>query len=160
MPEALRNDADWAIFQAALDRAAVTLLGRASHAATPNHKGRRRLVISGGADGLERRPDGWWLDPARMPLFEALGRVAPQGGEVAVVGGQGVFELALAEGLAEFHLARARRVRLPQGRGVFAACEQGTPAEAVLDGRGFVVDSKTLLDAEADVTLTIWRRSP
>ncbi len=88
IPEELHNEADWALFQAALDRAALTLIGRASHEATPNCKNRRRLIVSGCARGLEERADGLWLNPADLPLVAALYRILPDGGEVAVVGGQ------------------------------------------------------------------------
>ncbi len=158
MPEALHNESDWALFQAALDRAALTLIGRASHDAMPNRKGRRRLIVSSGARGLERRADGEWLNPADVPLAEALDRILPDGGEVAVVGGQGVFELVGPAGFAAFHLARVRRLRLPGGRGLFGACEAGVPATSILSSGGLVVEEERVLDAEADVTLTIWSR--
>ena len=64
-PAELRNDADWARFQTALDTAAVTVVGRLGHAAHPNTKGRSRLVLSSGAKGIERRADAWWWNPAR-----------------------------------------------------------------------------------------------
>lgn len=157
-PEALRNEADWALFQAALDRAALTLIGRASHEATPNARGRRRLIVSSGASGLEERPDGLWLNPAEMPLAFALARVLPQGGDVAVVGGQRVFDLVGATGFAEFHLSRARRLRLPGGRGLFSASERGVPAVAILTAGGLAASEEILIDPRADVVLTIWRR--
>ncbi len=157
-PEALHNEADWALFQAALDRAALMLIGRASHEATTNRKKRKRLIVSSGASGLEPRADGLWLNPADLALGEALDRVLPEGGDVAVVGGQGVFELAGAAGFSAFHLARARRVRLPGGRGLFEVCEHGVPAASVLSAFGLAADGDVLIDPEADVTLTIWRR--
>jgi hypothetical protein len=157
MPETLRNEADWALFQAALDRAALTLIGRASHEATPNHKERRRLIVSSTAAGLEQRADGFWLNPAELPLVAALYRILPDGGEVAVVGGRGVFDLVGAEFTA-FYLARARRVRLPGGRGLFRACEHGVPAASVLLAGGLFADEELPIDPEAEVTLTIWRR--
>jgi hypothetical protein len=58
-PDALKNEADWAYFQAGLDRTVLTLLGRRSHDASPNAKGRLRLVMSGSVAGLERRTDAW-----------------------------------------------------------------------------------------------------
>jgi len=158
MPEALRNDRDWALFQGALDHSALTLIGRASHELTPNPKGRRRLVVSGSASGLERRTDGIWLNPATVSLEKALTEVLPDGGEVAVVGGQAVFELVGAAGFAAFHLARARRLFLPGGRGLFRACEHGVPSASILLGGGLVAGQEKLIDPDAEVTLTIWSR--
>ncbi len=55
MPPQLRNDADWQQFQAALDQAALVVLGREGHQKHPN-PGRRRLVLT-------RRVRGLVLDP-------------------------------------------------------------------------------------------------
>lgn len=156
--DALRCEADWVRFQAALDRTALSLIGRASHEAAPNVKGRLRLIVSRQVRGLVRRADGWWWNPADLSLAEALARVLPEGGDVGVPGGQAVYDLVGAAGFATFHLARARRVGLPGGRGLFAACEQGVPAEEVLSAGGLVADPPVLLDAAAEVELTVWRR--
>ncbi len=74
VPQPLRNDADWSRFQAALDAAAVTVLGRRGHEANPNDKRRNRLVLSSSARGIEERRDGWWWNPAEASLAEALAR--------------------------------------------------------------------------------------
>jgi hypothetical protein len=158
-PEALRNDADWAHFQAGLDAAALTLLGRRSHEASPNVKGRRRLVMSRSSAGLEERADGWWWNPEVVTLGEALGSLLPDGGSVAVPGGRDVFDLVGAAGFSAFHLARATRVTLPGGRGLFAACESGTPAETVLAAGGLRAGPTRVLDEAAGVTLTVWQRA-
>jgi hypothetical protein len=158
MPPELHNERDWALFQAALNRSALILIGSASHAATPNRKGRRRLIISQRAPGLEAREDGHWLNPSAIPLQAALDAILPEGGEVAVVGGQAVFDLVGASGLTAFQLARARRVRLPDGRGLFRACEEGAPSEEILARGGLVSEGENVLDPEADVTLAMWRR--
>ena len=157
-PEALRNDADWRQFQAALDRAPLTLIGRASHEAAPNVKRRRRLILSHRVRGLAEDGEGCWFNPADVPLAAALDRLLPDGGEVAVPGGQAVFDLVGPAGFAEFHLARAHGVRLPGGRGLFAACEAGTPAGDMLSGGGLVPGPSEMIDPAARVSLTIWRR--
>src|SRR5687767_627922 len=79
-PEALRNEADWSYFQAELDRASLTVLGRLGHEANPNAKRRPRLIVSSSAAGLERRPDGWWWNPAVMPWTAAIAAALPSGG--------------------------------------------------------------------------------
>ena len=55
MPAALRSEADWRRFQAALDSAALVVLGRLGHEAHPN-PGRKRLVVTSRAAWLERDP--------------------------------------------------------------------------------------------------------
>src|SRR5689334_2978299 len=90
MPDTLRNDADWALFQAALDRAQVTVLGRFGHEAHANVRRRPRMVVSSGVNGLERRDDAWWWNPAKASWESVIRTVLPEGGVVAVPGGQAV----------------------------------------------------------------------
>ncbi|HEX2554943.1 MAG TPA: hypothetical protein VHL98_14685 [Microvirga sp.] len=156
-PDALKNDADWAYFQAGLDAADLTLLGRRSHEASPNLRGRRRLIMSRSVAALDRREDGTWWNPAGMGLAEALAALLPEGGHVAVPGGQDVFDRVGAAGFATFHLARARGRLLPGGRGLFAACESGVPAETVLAEGGLRPEPAFWLDEGAQVSLAVWR---
>lgn len=156
-PPTLRNEADWVRFQAALDRAAVTVLGRLGHEANPNSKRRNRLVLSSGARRIERRADAWWWNPAEAPLAEALARAAPEGGIVAVPGGRRVFDLFLAVGYDEFHLARAERVRLPGGVPIFTAVLSGRTADEIL-AEGLTAGPAEPIDRQAGVSLTVWRR--
>jgi len=156
MPDALRNDADWAYFQAGLDRADWVALGRASHAGTPNVAGRRRLVVSRSAQGLETRPDGVWWRPDALRFADVAARLMPRGGRLAVPGGQGVFELFLRLGYSGFHLARAEAATLPDGRGIFAAVARGESADATLRGAGLNPGPTRWLDEAARVSLTIY----
>ena len=157
-PAGLHNDADWARFQAALDDAAVTALGRRAHEANPNPKGRNRLVLSSSASGVERRTDGWWWNPAEVSLADALAESAPRGGIVAVPGGRLVFDYFLGAGFDAFHLARHRRVSIAGGVPIFSAVGAGKNADAILAGHGLVAGPVEILDDEADVALTVWRR--
>jgi len=154
-PPSLRNDADWAYFQRALDAAAFTVLGRLGHAANPNVKKRRRAVVSSSARGPETRDDATWWNPAKAPFADVAARLAPAGGIVAVPGGRGVFDLFLALGFAEFHLVRARGVRVTGGRAIFSACDSGASAEEVLARAGLTPSPSRPLDKGVD--LTIWR---
>ena len=158
MPAALRNEADWAYFQAELDRAAVTVLGRLGHEANPNAKGRPRLVLSASSAGLERRPGAWWWNPARAPFDEAIGTVLPAGGRVAVPGGRRVFDLFLELGYDAFHLTRAHGVRIGKGVALFSACEAGESAQAVLARHGLEPGEPRVIDPAGPVSLTVWRR--
>jgi dihydrofolate reductase len=157
-PPELRNEADWLRFQQALDEAAVTVLGRLGHKANANVRGRNRLVLSSSAKGVERRSDGWWWNPADVPLEAALREAAPAGGIVTVPGGRQVFDLFLGLGFDEFHLARAQPVRLPQGIPVFSGLSETRTADALLAARGLVAGNTEVIDSTANVTLTRWHR--
>ena len=158
-PPALRNDADWTRFQRALDEAAVTILGRRGHEAHPNPKRRNRLVLSSSVQGVERRTDAWWWNPADLPLAAALRQVAPGGGTVAVPGGQSVFDYFLGTGFDSFHLARRATVMIPGGVALFSAIAGVVTAETLLAEHGLVAGSAEVIDSRAGVTLTTWRRS-
>ena len=159
VPAALRIEADWARFQAALDAAAVTILGRLGHEANPNHKRRNRLVLSSSANGLERRSDAWWWNPAVVPVATALTRTAAAGGVAAVVGGRRVFDLFLAAGFDQFDLARAADVRLPAGIPIFSMVAAGRSADAVLAAHDLIAGPTEMLDPRAKVSLVVWRRA-
>jgi hypothetical protein len=157
-PKSLSNDADWAYFQSELDRADLVAIGRLGHEANANLKRRRRLVLSSSAGGLERRDDAWWWNPAKTSWREAAARLLPNGGRVAAPGGQAVFDLFLTIGYEAFHLSRARGVRIAGGRTLFAACNRGLSAEAVLEGAGLTPDATLVIDTTARVTLQVWRK--
>jgi hypothetical protein len=157
MPPALRNDADWAYFQAELDRADLIALGRVSHEAAPNARGRPRLVISRSASGLQRRADAWRWNPGEVAWSEVAARLVPEGGRVGVPGGQSAFDLFLKLGFSAFHLSRVEGLALPGGRGLFEACEAGVSAVRILHDAGLTAGETLAIDPAARVTLTIWR---
>lgn len=159
MPETLRSEADWAYFQAELDRSAATVLGRLGHEAHPNPRGRLRIVVSSSVAGLERRADGWWWNPEAKPWEDAVRTVLPAGGRIAVPGGRRVFDLFLGIGYTAFHLTRAEGVRIPGGVALFSACDRGASAEAVLGGAGLVPGERQILDPRGPITLNIWSRA-
>jgi hypothetical protein len=157
MPRELYNDKDWARFQAALGRAAVSVLGRLGHEQNVNKLGRNRLVMSSAAQGLEQRRGGLWWNPADVPVAAALRAAAPAGGLVVVVGGRRVFDYFLAAGYDEFHLTRMARVLIPGGVAVFSEVDAGRSAEAILAARGLVPGPGEWLDRDTEVTLAVWK---
>jgi hypothetical protein len=156
-PVSLRNEKDWERYQAAQARSELVVLARRSHELEPNVRGERRLVISQGAAGLEKREDAWWWNP-RDTSWDIVTRILPSGGEVAVCGGQGAFDLFLGIGFDAFHLSRAHGVRLPGGRGVFSACERGVSSADVLAGAGLTPSETIPLDPDHGVEMTVWRK--
>ncbi|WP_306259430.1 hypothetical protein [Pararhizobium sp. IMCC21322] len=156
MPECLKNEADWAYFQAALDAATLTVIGRKGHAANPNHKNRRRLILSRSVKALEHRADGWWWNPAGHDWADVLRQVAPEGGAIAVPGGRDVFDLFLQLGYSSFHLARAQGTHVPDGTKLFSNLEVTTP-EQMLVSHGLQQEPTGWLDKAERISMTIWR---
>ena len=157
-PPELRNEADWTRFQAALDEAAVTVLGRLGHEANPNVARRRRLVLTRRVAAFEAGEGCWLWNPAGLALADALANIAPQGGIVAVPGGQPVFDFFLAVGYDAFHLARAETVTIGAGTTLFSNIDRDRPAADLLRAAGLEAGPPKDLDPSAGVTLTLWRR--
>ncbi len=158
-PPSLRNEQDWAYYQAALARADIVVFGRVSHEAEPNVHGQRRLVVSRTAAGLERRADAWWWDPSHEPWEKVAERLLPADALVAAPGGQVVFDLFLSIGYTEFHMSRAHGVRLPGGRSLFSRCEAGVAADTVLAEGGLTLSQTIPLDPAHGVEMNVWRRA-
>jgi hypothetical protein len=159
-PVSLRNEKDWELYQRAQELANLVIFARRSHELEPNVHRSLRLVVSREAAGLEQRRDSWWWDP-RVITWEAVAaRLMPNGGQVAVGGGQVVFDLFLMIGFDGFHLSRARGVKLPGGRSVFSACDKGVSAAAVLEQHDLSLSKTIPLDPERGVEMTVWRRAP
>jgi hypothetical protein len=154
MPAALRNEADWRHFQAALDDAALVVLGRLGHEHHPN-PGRRRLVLTSGVTGLVQAPNdpltSLW-NPAGASIGEVLRKLGIAAGVVAVTGGTAVFDQF--SGLCDsFVLSEVHDLVLPSGRPCFST---GHP-RVVLAANGLRPDAAEPIDA--GVTLTPWRRA-
>lgn len=155
MPPGLRNEADWREFQAALDRAALVVLGRLGHERHPN-RGRRRLVLTRGVAMLApcpRDPLAMLWNPAGVGIAQTLQRLGVDAGVLAVTGGTSAFDLFLPL-YDRFVLAEATRFSLRGGTPCFS---RALPREA-LRGAGLTPEATTMLDAASGVTQTVWRR--
>lgn len=153
MPPALRSDADWRSFQAALDRSALVVLGRKGHERHPN-PGRRRLVLTGSvatlaADPVDRLATLW--NPAGIEFEQVLERIGIVEGVIAITGGRATFDLFLPH-YSSFVLSEVAGLLLPAGVPCFSA---GAPAEA-LAASGLAAAPATEIDP--GVTQTVWAR--
>lgn len=154
MPSVLKNEAEWAFFQAGLDAADVTVLGRASQDATPNPKRRRRLVMTRSVSDVQVDGATVFWNPAGAALRHALTGFPVPVRHIAIAGGRDVFDHFLAGPcrFTTFHLSRVHGVNLPGGRGVFGAVEsRGLSAAQVLTAAGYVPPSPMALDDGVDV---------
>lgn len=153
MPVPLRNDADWAIFQAALDRSSIVVVGRLGHRRHPN-PGRSRLVFTSRVDRFETDaadPLATLFNPADLSVGEVLDRTGVPEGVVAVTGGRRVFEHFLPD-YDEFMLAEVDGFVLPGG----IPCFSGGHPRAVLAAAGLVPAARRMIDPTNAVTLTRW----
>ncbi len=155
MPDGLRVDADWTFFQAALDRAALVVLGRKGHANHPN-PGRRRLVLTRSVVRLETDqsdPLAALWNPAGAEIGEVLQELGITSGTLAITGGTGTFDL-FEPHYDRFVLSEVRRLSLPDGVPCFA---KGHPR--------FVLPGASLSPKDMDVIApgvvqTTWVRGP
>ena len=156
MPPTLRNDADWARFQAALDRSVLVVLGRPGHIRHPNIGKRRRLVFTSTVERFATDPDdalATLYNPAGASFPELLAHLGIAAGVIAVTGGTRVFDFFLSL-YDRFDLAETNEVTLREGRPCFAG---GHPRTA-LSSAGLAPARFEFIDANAGVTLTRWMR--
>lgn len=153
MPAALRSEADWRYFQAALDRSALVVLGRKGHERHPN-PGRRRLVLTRSVADLTSDPNDplatFW-NPAGLSVPEMLKQLDITQGIIAVTGGTATFDLFLPF-YTGFVLAEVTGLTLPAGVPCFSA---GQPSD-VLAGAGLVRRAGQQIDP--GVMQTMWMR--
>lgn len=153
MPPALRNDADWQLFQAALDAAALVVLGRIGHSRHPN-PGRRRLVLTRSVSDLAGDPADplatFW-NPAGMDIATVLARLEIATGVIAVTGGTGTFDHFVPY-YDRFVLSEVRGLTLDGGIPCFS---KGHP-RFVLPGAGLVARDMDMIDR--GVVQTQWVR--
>lgn len=154
LPPELRNDADWRFFQAALDQAALVVLGRIGHLRHSN-PGRRRLVLTHSVAELQPDPadarSSFW-NPAGLGIAEVLGRLGIAEGTIAVTGGTGAFDLFLPW-YDRFVLSEVRGFELPDGIPCFS---KGHP-RFTLPGAGLEARDMGLIDR--GIVQTNWVRA-
>jgi dihydrofolate reductase len=161
MPASIRNDADQHFLQAEMDRAAVIVHGRHSHEGGPRAAKRKRLVVTRQISGIApdpSQPNALLWNPAAVDLAQAIDALAIEAGPVAVIGGTDVFELFLPL-YDVFHLTRATRARIPDGRPLFSAVGPTVTVDDVLLHHGLRPRPPRDIDAAAGIILTDFERS-
>lgn len=154
MPNALKNDAEWAFFQDGLDAADIVALGRRSHDVTPNPRRRRRLVLTRSVARTERQGDVVFWNPAVASLEAAVEAFGYPVQHIAVAGGRDVFDYFLRSPhrYTAFFLSKIEGVTLPGGTGVFSAVETGgLTAAHVLASFGYGAASTRTIDTGVHV---------
>lgn len=153
MPPELRSDADWGLFQAALDAAALVVLGRLGHARHPN-PGRRRLVLTRSVPTIapdSADPLATLWNPAGISIADLLGDLGITQGTIAITGGTGTFDHFVPY-YDRFVLSEVRRLDLPGGTPCFT---KGHP-RLVLPGAGLEARDMAVIDP--GVVQTQWAR--
>jgi dihydrofolate reductase len=160
MPDVIRNSADQKFLQSELDRAAVIVHGRHSDEGGPRAAQRKRVILTRKVASLAKdpaRPNALHWNPAGATLDAALAELGIKSGLVAILGGTEVFDLFLPLYDA-FHLTRAARASIPNGRPVFSQVGPHKTPEDVLASAGLKPGKSTDLDAAGGITLTSWTR--
>ena len=159
IPATIRNDADQRFFQSELDRAAVLVHGRRSHEGGPRADKRKRIIVTRQVVSVTPNrslPNALLWNPAGATLEQAIAALVVGDGPTAVLGGTEVFGLFLPLYDA-FHLTRAAKASIPDGRPPFPQVGRQTP-EDVLASFSLHPKAPRAIDAAAGITLTTWER--
>lgn len=159
MPAELKIDADQRFFEDALDRVDLIVHGRNSHEDQAGSPKRRRVIATRAVASLgrdPRNPNAIQWNPAGARFEDALAFAGVRDGLVAIIGGTDIFSMFLPRYDA-FWLSLAPRVRLPGGVPVFHGVPERSPQDILAD-HGLRPDAPLMLDAEAGVSVTAWRR--
>ena len=159
IPATIRNDADQRFFQSELDRAAVLVHGRRSHEGGPRADKRKRIIVTrqiASATSDRSLPNALLWNPAGATLEQAIAALGVGDGPIAILGGTEVFGLFLPLYDA-FHVTRAAKASIPDGRPLFPQVGPQTP-EDVLASFGLHPKASRDIDAAACITLTTWER--
>ena len=141
-PDVLRNDADWAYFQAELNKSAVTVLGRLGHEANPNPKRPpaddpvlvlSRARASRGRLVVEPRGSCRGTRPSAPCCRRAGASLCPAGGGSST---------SSSIGYDAFHLTRAEGTLVPNGVTVFSGCREGGAPRPCCRRRGLRADDR------------------
>src|SRR3954454_1624455 len=94
MPKALKYEGDQRFFNTALDRADLIVHGRYSYEGQPNSPRRKRIILTSASAALSPDPSNrnaiLW-NPADAGFEEACDYAGIRSGNVAIIGGPGVF---------------------------------------------------------------------
>jgi len=159
-PDALKLEADQCFFHTILDEATALVHGRNSSEGGPHTARRRRLILTRTVPALAPDPaatNAVFWNPAGATLDQAWEALGLSGGLLAVIGGTEPFGLFLETGYNAFHLSRVSRATLPGGRPVFPGIPPSSP-EQLLERHGLKPGAARVLDREAGLSLTAWRR--
>ena len=160
MPDELRFEGDKAFFTQALDRADLIVHGRNSYEDQPNSPRRKRLILTGKVAATApdpSNPNATLWNPAGTSFEAACAEAGVAAGKVAVIGGPTVFGMFM-DRYDVFWLSLAPRVRLPDGEPCFPGVPARSPQQ-ILESHGLRAGPSQMLDPDAEVTVTPWRRS-
>lgn len=159
MPDSLKFTGDQEFFETALDTADLIVHGRNSFEDQPRSAQRRRIILTTKIPALADDPANakatLW-NPAGASFEDACRRAGVTSGTAAIIGGPVVFEMFM-DRYDTFWLSQAHRLDIPHGIGTFPDVPAVTP-QAVLTRHGLKPGDRRVLDANADVDLTAWRR--
>lgn len=158
IPRSLQGMIEAPAFQKRLDPYEALIMGHLAHKAVPNRQQRTRIILSSKATALEHKEGGWWWNPGEMSLENMLRVAVPQGGQLAVHGGQFTLMYFLSIGLATVNVGRAESVAIQDGLKLFPNCDGKTTAEMVLKALGLNLQERELIDLRAPISLSTWQR--
>jgi dihydrofolate reductase len=115
MPEELKSEVDWKMFQSDLDKSDLVILGRKSFEKYQSSK-RFRLVATASLSGLLKQEDIIFFNPNDISIKQILNTLDIFPKKIAIAGGRLVYELVFKDLFyTEFHLSIKTNFIMPNG---------------------------------------------
>jgi dihydrofolate reductase len=154
MPKFLQQEADWARFQAALDKADISVLGRKGHERHPNFKNRNRLVLTTADKSLVNEQNVTYWNEKITNFKVIVENLNLNNRIIAVTGGMSVFDVFLEIGYSRFILSIVEGKIIENGVPCFS---KGHPFE-VLSQQGFYIKERQIIDAKQCVISYVFEK--
>lgn len=115
MPESLKSETDWNMFQSDLDNSDLIILGRKSFEKYSAPK-RFRLVPTSSLSGYLKEEDLIFFNPKDISIRQILATLDLFPKKIAIAGGSHVYELVFKDFFyTEFHLSIKSNLVMPNG---------------------------------------------
>tara|TARA_E500000178_G_scaffold98457_1_gene97706 strand:+ start:2772 stop:3332 length:561 start_codon:yes stop_codon:yes gene_type:complete len=148
MPESLKSDIDWNMFQSDLDKSDLVILGRKSFEKYPDSK-RFRLVPTASLSGYLKEEDLIFFNPKDISIRQILTTLDLFPKKIAIAGGRLVYELVFKDFFyTEFHLSIKSNLVMPNGIPVLNGVENIIQFTQRMNANNMIQNQNLFLDKD------------
>tara|TARA_B100001939_G_scaffold344184_1_gene358159 strand:+ start:41 stop:601 length:561 start_codon:yes stop_codon:yes gene_type:complete len=148
MPDGLKSEVDWEMFQSDLDKSDLVILGRKSFEKYQSSK-RFRLVATASLSSFLKQEDIIFFNPNDISIRQILTKLDIFPKKIAIAGGRLVYELVFKDlYYTEFHLSIKTNFMMPNGVPVLNRVENMTQFIQRMRENNLVKSQELVLDKD------------